>query len=231
MTSPTLNYSQLIVQTVAMQTAFTLALFVPAGTLAWPTGWSYVAVSFVLGIAMIVWLIRYSPELLAERVTGLRRADQKEWDKVFVAFIIVGFFSWLAVIGFDAARFRWSSMPTWLQLVGGILFLISYYGFYLTFRENPYLSPAVRIQKERGQTVISTGPYRHVRHPMYAAFILYVFGTPLMLGSWLGVVWGLLLIVAIARRAVLEERTLREELPGYDDYMARVPYRLVPGVW
>jgi hypothetical protein len=137
MVSPRLNLRQLIVQTVAMQVAFMLALFLPAGTVAWPTGWLYVAVSFVFGIGLTAWLVRYDPELLAERLTGLRRKDQKKWDKVFVAIIIVGFFSWLAVMGLDAARVRWSHVPMWLQAIGAVLFLISYCGFYLTFRENP----------------------------------------------------------------------------------------------
>jgi len=108
---------------------------------------------------------------LAERLGGLRKADRKKWDKVFVPIIAVRFFVWLALMGLDAARFRWSAVPMWLQAIGFLLLLISYYAFYLTFRENPYLSPAVRIQKERGQKVVSTGPYRHVRHPMYAGLV------------------------------------------------------------
>jgi protein-S-isoprenylcysteine O-methyltransferase Ste14 len=103
--------------------------------------------------------------------------------------------------------------------------------FFATFRENSFLSPMVRIQKERGQTVISSGPYRVVRHPMYAGFLLFVVGTALLLGSWLGLLAGVILAVAVARRAVLEERMLRAELDGYDAYAARVRFRLVPGVW
>jgi len=231
MTLPRLNFAELIAKTVGMQAVFTLSLFLTAGTLAWPTGWVYVAISFVFGIGLTAWLARYDPELLAERLTGLRKADRKKWDKVFVPIISVGFFVWLALMGLDAARFRWSAVPMWLQAIGFLLLLISYYVFYLTFRENPYLSPAVRIQKERGQKVVSTGPYRHVRHPMYAGFSLYVLGTALMLGSWLGVASGLLLIAAVARRAVLEERTLQQELPGCGEYMMRVRYRLIPEVW
>jgi protein-S-isoprenylcysteine O-methyltransferase Ste14 len=231
MTLPRLNFAELIAKSVGMQVVFTLSLFLPAGTLAWPTGWVYVAISFVFGIGLTAWLARYDPELLAERLTGLRKADRKKWDKVFVPIIAVGFFVWLALMGLDAVRFRWSAMPMWLQATGFLLLLISCYVFYLTFRENPYLSPAVRIQKERGQTVVSTGPYRHVRHPMYAGFSLYLVGTALMLGSWLGVASGLLLIAAVARRAVLEERTLQQKLPGYGEYMMRVRYRLIPEVW
>ena len=99
------------------------------------------------------------------------------------------------------------------------------------FLINAFLSPTVRIQEERGQTVISTGPYHYVRHPMYAGGLLLFLGTPLLLGSWYGLVLSLLFIAAGAARAVMEERVLREELPGYAAYMARVNYRLIPRIW
>ena len=103
--------------------------------------------------------------------------------------------------------------------------------FFLTFRENPYLSPAVRVQTDRGQTVVSTGPYHYVRLPMYAAVIPYALCTTLLLRSWYGLLLGLTLVVGIVPRALLEERTLRAELPGNDAYMAQVKYRLVPHLW
>ena len=131
----------------------------------------------------------------------------------------------------DAVRFRWSQVPVWLQVVGAIILLGSFYLFFLTFRENSYLSSVVRIQEERGQTVVSTGPYHYARHPMYSAFVLLVVGTPLLLGSWHGVLVGLILVGMVARRAVLEERLLRKELKKYDLYIAQVKYRLIPHVW
>ena len=141
MTLPRLNFAELIAKTVGMQAVFTLSLFLPAGTLAWPAGWVYVAISFVFGIGLTAWLARYDPELLAERLTGLRKADRKKWDKVFVPVIAVGFFVWLALMGLDAARFRWSDMPMWLQAIDFLLLLISYYVFYLTFRETLIYRP------------------------------------------------------------------------------------------
>jgi protein-S-isoprenylcysteine O-methyltransferase Ste14 len=145
--------------------------------------------------------------------------------------LYVFFFAWLVAMPLDAVRFRWSQVPAWLQLVGAILLLFSFYLYFLTFRENAYLSPAVRIQTERRQTVISTGPYQYVRHPMYATTIIFVIGTTLLLGSLYGLFFGLILIVAIAIRAVGEERTLRAGLPAYDEYMSKVKYRLIPYVW
>ena len=140
-------------------------------------------------------------------------------------------FGWLAVMGLDAVRFRSSLVPPRLQAIGTLLLLGSFYIFYLTFRENTYLSPAVRVQTERGQTVVNTGPYRCVRHPMYSGFILFALGTALLLGSWYGLLGGLILIGMVAWRAVQEERVLREELHGYSVYMRRVRYRFIPHVW
>ncbi len=109
--------------------------------------------------------------------------------------------------------------------------MCSFYVFFLTFGENSYLSPAIRVQEECGQTVVPTGPYHYVRHPMYFGFVLFVLGTTLLLGSWYGFPLGLVLVGVVSIRAVLEERTLRKELRGYDRYMAQVRYRLVPRVW
>lgn len=214
-----------------MAVMFSLALFLPAGTLVWPAGWTYLALVFGFTAAVSTWLLRSNPDLLAERMTGIGHPGQKTWDKVFLALTALAFFAWLVVMALDAVRFRWSQMPLWLQGIGVFLLVGSFYIFYLTFRENTYLSPAVRVQTERGQTVVSTGPYRYVRHPMYAAFVLFAIGTALLLGSWYGLLGGLLLIGMVAWRAVQEERVLRDELEGYSAYMTRVRYRFVPFLW
>ena len=225
------NVTQLIVRTAGMMVVFAMALFLPAGTLAWPAGWVFFLLMFGFANAMSLWLLRFNPDLLAERLTGIGRPDQKTWDKVFLALMGVAFLAWLAVMALDAVRFRWSHVPTWLQGIGALLLLGSFYIFYLTCRENSYLSPAVRVQTERAQTVVSTGPYRYVRHPMYGGFVLFTFGTTLLLGSWYGLLGSLLLIGMVAWRAVQEERVLREELEGYSAYMTRVRYRFVPYLW
>ena len=228
---PRFSFAELIAKSAGMLLMYVLALFLPAGTLTWVSGWVYVAVTFGFSIGLTVWLVRYNPELLAERLQGFRQPGRKRWDKIFIPILFAAFFGWLALMGLDAARFRWSNMSILLQTVGSILLLISFYIFYLAFRENPYLSPAVRIQQERGQKVISTGPYANVRHPMYAGFVFYVIGTALMLGSWLGIAFGVILIGAVARRAMIEEQMLHRELPGYGEYMERVRWRLIPGIW
>ncbi|MBA3944103.1 MAG: isoprenylcysteine carboxylmethyltransferase family protein [Herpetosiphonaceae bacterium] len=221
----------LTAQIAGMFVVFALALFLAAGTIAWPAGWAFLVLFFGFTIALSLWLLRSNPGLLTERMTGIGKADQKSWDKVFFGVANVIFLAWLVLMPLDAVRFHWSHMPGWLQVVGAVLLLGSFYLFFLTFRENPYLSPAVRDQSERGQRVISTGLYHYVRHPMYATAGILMVGTTLLLGSWYGFILALLLIVAIAFRAVQEERTLREELPGYREYMRKVRYRLIPYVW
>lgn len=210
---------------------FSLPLFLSAGTLAWVAGWVYVGLFMLFTVTLSLWLVRANPGLLNERLTGMGKADQAVWDKLWYAVTTILFIGWLVLMGLDAVRFGWSHVPLWVQVVGGLLLISSLYLFYLTFRENAFLSVAVRIQEERGQTVISTGPYAVVRHPMYAALLLFVPGTALLLGSWYGVLCGVVVIAAAGWRAVREERTLLDELPGYEAYMARVKYRLVPYVW
>jgi protein-S-isoprenylcysteine O-methyltransferase Ste14 len=225
------NVEQLVLRTVIMAVALALALFLPAGTLAWPAGWTFLVLMFGFTGALSVWLLRCDPDLLAERLTGIGRPGQKAWDKVFLALMAIAFFAWLIVMALDAVRFRWSQMPPVLQGSGAVLLSGSFYVFYLAFRENTYLSPAVRVQTERGQTVVSTGPYRYVRHPMYAGFILLAIGSALLLGSWCGLLGALLLIGMVARRAVLEERMLCRELEGYRAYTTKVKYRFIPHLW
>jgi len=210
---------------------FALALFLAAGTVAWPAGWVFLVLFFGFVVALTIWLLKYNPGLLTERMTGIGKSDQKTWDKVFYALANVVFLVWLVCMPLDAVRFHWSQMPELLSVVGAGLLLCSFYLFFLTFRENSYLSPAVRIQSERGQTVVTTGPYRYVRHPMYAAGIVFFVGTTLLLGSWSGLLVGSILAIGVAMRAVWEERALRAELRGYDAYMAQVRYRIIPYVW
>lgn len=225
------NRIALAVQSVLMAAAFCAALFLPAGTLRWPAAWVFLALLFGFSFALTAWLLRRNPELVAERMTGIGRADQEAWDKVLLAILAAAFVAWLVLMALDAVRFRWSSVPRWVQAAGIVLLLASFSVFFVTFRENPFLSPAVRIQTERAQTVVSTGPYRWIRHPMYAGFALFAFGAALLLGSWYGVVGAAALIALVARRAVLEERVLAKGLEGYAAYLRRVRHRLIPGVW
>ena len=225
-----IDVKQQIRQFAGTFVAFALALFLPAGTLAWPAGWIFLVLFFSFYLAVTLWLYRHNPGLLQER-TRLGTSDQLGWDKLLFPLLLVLPFAWLMFMSLDVVRFHWSPLPVWLEVVGAVVLLGSFYLLFLTFRENAYLSPVVRIQQERGHAVVSTGPYHYVRHPMYAAMLAFVLGTSLLLGSGYGLLFGLLFIAVLARRAVLEERTLREQLHGYATYMAQVKYRLLPYIW
>ena len=225
-----INLPLLVGQIVFLFLVFALLLFLPAGTIAWSAAWTFLALFFIFVIALTIWLYRYNPGLLRERMK-VSSPDQKAVDRVLFLLLQFGVVVWFILMPLDAVRFHWSRMPLVLQGVGTVLLLCSFYIFFITFRENSYLSPLIRIQQEREQIVVSSGPYHYVRHPMYSGALLWMMGTALLLGSWYGVLWALLLIALVGRRAVLEEHTLRTELQGYDTYMGEVKYRFVPYVW
>jgi protein-S-isoprenylcysteine O-methyltransferase Ste14 len=201
----------------------------PAGTLAYPGAWAFILLFASSGAAMILWLSKHSPSLLRERMASPVQRAQKPWDRVFLALFAFGFFGWLAVMGWDAARTGFRAVPLWLQVLGGFGIVINILGTWWTFRENAFAAPVVKIQE--GHRVIGTGPYAIVRHPMYASALFLITGIPLLLGSWLGLGLSAILILGIAWRAVQEEHVLRAELSGYDGYAARVHYRFIPFVW
>jgi protein-S-isoprenylcysteine O-methyltransferase Ste14 len=141
------------------------------------------------------------------------------------------FIGWLVLCALDARRLGWSQVPLWVEAIGAVLIALCMIGVWQVYRFNTFAAPQVRVQVERQQRVITDGPYRIVRHPMYAAALLMFVGTPLLLGSW----WGLLAVpvgaVGIGIRAVGEEHMLRQELPGYEEYTRHVRFRMVPGLW
>lgn len=223
--------AKLLISTVAVTVVIGVVLFVSAGTVDWPAAWGLLVETLLLNLAIGLWLARHDPALLAERLGSPFQRAQKAWDKVFMAAVMVLYFAWVALNGLDA-RWKLSWMPLWLQIVGAIGVALSMYIVLLTFRENTFAAPVVKIQRERGQTVIGTGPYAYVRHPMYVGGILMFLTMPLLLGSWLGIAGTLLVVIpGLAFRIVMEERTLTAELEGYRDYAQRVRSRLIPGVW
>ena len=210
---------------------FAALLFVCAGTLLWPAGWAFMALFFGFALAIVLWLARKEPELLAERMSSPMQSGQPLWDKVFVVAVMVLFVAWLILMPLDAVRFGYSEVPGWLQIFGALGVVLSFYIMFLTFRENAYLAMVVKVQKERGQSVVSTGPYRYVRHPMYASTLLFFPGSALLLGSWWGLMFCTVLLGLLVWRIPLEERMLENGLDGYDEYERNVRYRLIPHVW
>jgi protein-S-isoprenylcysteine O-methyltransferase Ste14 len=220
-----------LLEVLAEFAVFAALLFISAGTLLWPAGWVFIAIFFGFALSLVVWLAREDPELLAERMSSPIQRGQPLWDKVFVVAVLVLFAAWLILMPLDAVRFGWSEVPGWLQLMGALGVVLSFYIVFLTFRENAYLALVAKLQEERGQSVVSTGPYRYVRHPMYASMFLFFPGSALLLGSWWGLLLSAVLLGLLVWRIPLEERMLENGLAGYDEYERNVRYRLIPHVW
>src|SRR3569832_348542 len=217
-------------QTFAWILTFAALLFVPAGTLHRPGAWIFLAFKLAAGVGFGGWLAKNSPELLAERMRSPIQPDQPAADKKIIwAFGSLNLI-WLIAMGLDE-RFHLSRMPIALQALGLALLIASSAFIAWVFRENAFAAAVVKVQSERGHHVISSGPYAFVRHPMYTGAVLFFFGIVLLLGSWVGVAMSPVFAVVFGIRTGIEENTLRTGLPGYTDYAARVPYRLVPGVW
>jgi protein-S-isoprenylcysteine O-methyltransferase Ste14 len=220
-----------LLEVLAEFAVFAALLFVSAGTLHWFAGWVFIAIFFSFALAIVLWLARGDPELLAERMSSPIQSGQPLWDKVFVVAVMVLFLTWLIVMPLDAVRFGWSEVPDWLQIVGALGVVLSFYIMFLTFRENAYLSLVAKLQEERGQSVVSTGPYRYVRHPMYASMFLFFPAAALLLGSWWGLMLCAVLLGLLVWRIPREERMLENGMAGYVEYEQNVRYRLVPHVW
>ncbi len=207
-------------------------MFVLAGGGLWVEGWLFAGWFLGLCATVIVWLYRKDPALLAERYRRPGSGGQKGRDQAIVYALVVGFGAWIVLMPLDARRFGWTPpLPIGLKAAGGALLMLSARLLFRSFHDNTFLSPLVRIQTERRQSVVSTGVYGFVRHPMYLGAVLMFVGAPLLIGSAIGLAVAAALTLLLAFRIVGEERTLAGELEGYAEYRRKVRYRLVPWVW
>jgi len=206
------------------------SLFVAAGRLDWIRGWISVALSVVGMTAVRVIVQHYNAPLLEARAKWHHK-DAKFFDKVFLAVCLLLISIQPAIGGLDAVRYEWTSMPFALVYVGTVLFALALFVITWAAVVNPFAETSVRIQTDRGHTVVTSGPYRFVRHPMYVGAILMYLSTPLILGSGWALGLGALIMTLFIWRTGLEDRTLRQELAGYEQYAATTRYRLVPGLW
>jgi protein-S-isoprenylcysteine O-methyltransferase Ste14 len=208
-----------------------LMLFGAAGTWAWAAGWVWMAIMFGLTLYALSVLINKDPALLEERMKGPIQKGQKGWDKFVLTIFLTLATLWLPLMAIDAVRLHLSNIPIWWQIAGAILTAVSGTGMYVVLTVNTFAAPVVKIQTERAHHVIDTGPYAIVRHPMYAAALLYFPATALLLGSAYGLLLAVVLDLMLVLRTALEDKTLHQELPGYPEYASRVRFRLVPFIW
>ncbi len=198
----------------------------------WVEGWLFCLWYMAMYLSAFAYLYFQDPGLLEERLMRPGTGGQKSWDKYFLLIFILAFFLWLLIMPLDAKRFGWTTdFPLWIKALGGIGLIPSFLLIFWSYVDNPFLSPLVRIQKERKQYVVTTGVYGFVRHPMYLGAILWLIGAPMLLGSMYGIALGVIMSLLLALRTIGEEKMLVEGLEGYADYKKKVKYRLIPFVW
>jgi protein-S-isoprenylcysteine O-methyltransferase Ste14 len=208
-----------------------LFLFI-AGDWLWTEGWIFSIWFLTTTIAATVYLYVKDPALLAERYRKPGTGNQKLWDKTLLAFIMIVFVIWVVIIPLDSKRFSWTTKyPVILKYIGASMLLFSAFFLFRSFTDNTFLSPLVRVQRERQQKLVTTGVYRFVRHPMYLGALLMFLGAPLLMGSYFGAGIGLLMTVLMGARALGEEKMLMEEFEDYAAYKQKVRYRFIPFVW
>jgi len=200
--------------------------FIPAGTLRYWQAWVWWAVLIIPMLGVLVYLLRKDPALLERR---MRMREREKEQSLMIKLSWIWFAVSFLIPGLDH-RFGWSRVPTEIVIASDVLVFLGYCMFIMVLRENSYASRVVEVEK--GQKVIDTGPYALVRHPLYlSAIILYAF-TPLALGSYWALlpIWLIIPLLTIMR-IPNEEQVLRRDLPGYEEYMQKVKYRVLPGVW
>ncbi|MBX5220052.1 isoprenylcysteine carboxylmethyltransferase family protein [Rhizobium sp. NLR8a] len=206
-----------------------VALFWPAGTFAWPRGWIFLGLFVALTAIALVWIWRTNPELFAAR--SRYQKGTKRWDAVVATLTIILFAAILPVGAFDDGRFHWAPQPWWVVVLGYLVMSAGYLGLTWAQSVNRHFEPTVRIQTDRDHKVIDSGPYAVIRHPGYATAILLATGTALSLASIYALIPVGLLVVVLFGRTLGEEAELRKGLEGYAEYMERVRWRWIPGVW
>lgn len=202
-----------------------LLLFVPAGTLSWPQGWLFMAILFIPMLVAGFVMMAKAPDLLRKRLNA--KEDESE-QKIVLALSAIMFIAAFVVAGLGF-RFGWPMLPLWGSGIAAVVFLAAYALYAEVMRENEFLSRTIEVQD--GQHVVDTGLYGIVRHPMYSVTLLLFLSMPLVLGSPFSFLVTLAYLPIITRRIANEEQVLARELVGYEDYMERVRYRLIPHVW
>ncbi len=202
-----------------------LNFFLPAGTIEFWEAWVYMGILFTPMIFVLIYLLKKDPELLERR---MKIKEKEEPQKVFVKLSFLVFFIAFIIPGFDY-RFEWSEVPFIVIIIADLFIFIGYLLFFLVLKENTYASRIIEVEK--GQKVISTGPYAIIRHPMYVAVLTIYVLSPLALGSYWAVLAVLPLPLIIILRIKNEEKILIDKLPGYREYTQKVKYRLIPYIW
>lgn len=215
------------------QTAVLAALLLgTAGTWDWPRAQQFLVAFAVLGLAGTLVLHRVAPRSLEARVDPSTVKTQPVADRFVALFLGLALVGWLVLIPIDVWRLElFPPPPPAVAFAGALVALAGYAVMFAALLQNAYAAPIVADQAERGQVLVDTGLFAHVRHPLYLGAVAFFAGVGLWLGSWASLLALLVVVAALVARIHVEERTLRDTLPGYPEYLERVRYRLVPGLW
>jgi len=200
-------------------------IFIPAGTLKFWNGWLFIGAIFIPMFCAFIYLIKNNPDLLAKR---MKLREKEKTQKIYLIISWIVFLIIFIVPGLDF-RFNWSNVPLSVVLISTLIMLSGYLMFFIVMKQNTYASRVIEIQDE--QKLIDTGLYSFVRHPMYLASIILWGFEPLVLGSFYGLITMIFFVVLIIVRIINEEKVLITGLKGYDEYMKKVKYRLLPLIW
>jgi protein-S-isoprenylcysteine O-methyltransferase Ste14 len=209
-------------------TEMATSLFLPAWTLDYREAWVFLAVFFTPVLAITLYLITRDPKLLERRINAGPGAEKERSQKIIQFLATIAFIMIFVLSAFDH-RFKWSRVPMFLVAAGDICVALGLLIVFFVFKENSFASATIEVGNE--QTLVSTGPYALVRHPMYFGAFVMLLGTPLALGSWWGLLTVIPIIVVIIWRLLDEELFLEKNLPGYLAYRDMVKYRLLPFIW
>jgi protein-S-isoprenylcysteine O-methyltransferase Ste14 len=224
-----MSRTQAILYAIGLPLALVALVFLPAGKIDWPPGWIFIAVLVVIFGLSALLLARVNPMIY--RARSRFQPGTKTWDLILLAVLFPAIITEIPIATLDAGRMGWSDVPLWIVLVGYALLIGGIAVTTWSQAVNPFFEPGVRIQRERAQRVITSGPYKFVRHPGYAAAIAMFVGIPLALASWWGLLPAGLAIALLVVRTGLEDHLLQAELSGYCEYARQTRYRLVPGFW
>ncbi|MBA7594450.1 hypothetical protein ES703_01392 [subsurface metagenome] len=193
-------------------------------------GWIYFGMALVGALAGAIIMITCIPGLAHERAKA--KEGTKTWDKILLSiYFILGLIVMPALAGLDVGRFCWTLLPAYFVVIGIAVYVFAFALTLWAMLSNPFFESTVRIQKDRDQKVISTGPYRFVRHPGYVGMLIGSLHLPFVIGSMYALIPAGVMIILAITRTYLEDKTLQEELNGYKEYAAKVKYRLFPGIW
>jgi protein-S-isoprenylcysteine O-methyltransferase Ste14 len=220
--------AQLVGSTIGSVLFFGVLLFLPAGTFHYWQAWVFIAVFVASTMGPTVHLAVRYPEAFQRRLKSGPIAETRTVQKLINIGILAAVMGVSVVSALDH-RFDWSAVPVPVVIVGDVLVVAGIILAYLVIAQNNYAAATITV--EEGQELVSTGLYGMVRHPMYVGALVMTVGTPLALGSYWGLVMLIPTVLVFAARMVDEEKAMRDELTGYPEYMTKVRYRLVPGVW